>query len=709
MPRKTPQTMPPSNEVGAVVFRMADIDRAAADMEGRSFPIVLATEAAVRTYDFARGEVVDEVIRVSGIEFPLQVPLVDTHDRSTVRSVLGSIRDLDVSGGRLMGRAYFAADDVSRTAFQNYIDGHLTDFSIGARSVEASYEGKRKIIARSQLLEGSAVVRGADPNCKALLAMRAYADPEGLRNEIMDAKLRELLVSRGLAADANDTDTVEFLRTELAKADHGIDAKLALEAVAKLTPKADDKIDRAADAVKMDRKRVAEIDELCRANNVGDDSRRKWVADGTSADDVARAILKGVTGGTGEDSTGAVKVGKEAIEKLSDAIGGALVSRFLQATGKRPESIAEAAKARGDYDAVQRSEAIAKQVAAPGVSDFRYASIGDIAERLMRSAGQRVDGLTRPEIIRRAIQHGDINRDAAYHTTGSFPNLMLDAQNKLLLAAYDDQPVTYSTWVRTAPSVADFKQMHRVRFGELPNPQVVPENSPYNESTTTDTKESYRVEKYGDIFSVSMEAMVNDDLNAMTRLPAMHGSAMRRKINASCYGILTSNPTMSDGVALFHASSHGANLDTTALAESAVDVGFVVMMTQTGVTSNVILNIRPRYLIVPPALASTAYRIVDPRVFPTASSGVKLYSTDGPQTLQVVVDAELSSSQSATLWFIAADPSQIDTVEITFLQGEESPVLEREVGFNNDSMKFKIRQTFGVKAIDYRGLYQGNT
>jgi hypothetical protein len=57
---------------------------------------------------------------------------------------------------------------------------------------------------------------------------------------------------------------------------------------------------------------------------------------------------------------------------------------------------------------------------------------------------------------------------------------------------------------------------------------------------------------------------------------------------------------------------------------------------------------------------------------------------------------------------LAADTSQIDTVELSFLQGEEQPQLEQDWDFEKDCYKFKVRQTFGVKAIDWRGLFRNS-
>jgi hypothetical protein len=73
--------------------------------------------------------------------------------------------------------------------------------------------------------------------------------------------------------------------------------------------------------------------------------------------------------------------------------------------------------------------------------------------------------------------------------------------------------------------------------------------------------------------------------------------------------------------------------------------------------------------------------------------------------LTPIIEAQLESS-SSTQWYLAASNSLIDTVEIAFLQGEEAPVLESEFDMKRDCYFYKVRQTFGVKAIDWRGLYR---
>lgn len=700
--RKRPKTAETSQPLpqSDLLYRSAEILIDGVDRENRSLPLVLATESPVQTYDLSRMEVVDEVIRMEGMEVPSQVPLLDSHERDSTRHVLGSIRDLSVKNGQLIGRAYFANDETSRNTFEKYADGHLTDFSVGARRLQREYKDGRLEVTRSQLLEGSAVVVGADRNAKAMLALRAYAEPHQLKEELMDAKLKELLIERGLKEDATDKETLDFLSQELERKESPIDPAVALDIVRQLKTKTEEpkKPDVDLDEVKRaERARVFEIEQLCRKGGVEDETRRTWIESDMTAKDVAHEILK-----------------REL--KPVGPIGG---SNSVEVIASERDKFYEAAR----HGVIQRSLGNAKISdelkeeigAAPAAAkDFRWRRIPDIAREFCERSGMQVDKLPQQEIVRRAIQIDEfVTRSSdgqSFHTTGSFSNLFLDAMHKRLRAAYDEAPSTYQRWVRQAESASDFRTLHRIVFGEIGIPDEVAENGIYPEMTAGDSRENYRVKKHGGIFSVSLEMMVNDDLDAMMRIPRMQGNSMRRKINRDAYSILVDNdPLTADSIALFHASSHGANLDSTALSESALDVGYSVMMTQSGLNSTTVLNIMPRFLIVGAALSATAYRTTGGGVVPETVSNVPLYGPGGPRSLEVIVDGQIDSLGSATNWWLAADNSTVDTVEITFLQGEETPVLDREEAFTTDAIKYKIRQTYAVKAIDYRGLYQGNS
>lgn len=696
--RQHPKKLERSKQQQADVLRMATVIPEDVNREERSVPMILATETPVQVYDFERMEVVDEVIRLDGMDVPKQVPMVDSHGRESVKNVLGSIRDFQVRDGQLIGRAYFAADDVSRATFEKYADGHLTDFSVGARTLNREFKGRTKTITQSRLIEGSAVVVGADREAKALVAQRAYAEPEEVRKEVMNEELRKLLVERGLNQDANDKETLEFIERELEKDKPAIDAKDALDVVRSLKAsiKAAEKEVKQASAEDLEeiqrafKERYKAVDELCRSHNVEDKARQEYLDGDKTVDQIASDILKrnyepsGLAVGPGHK----IERGASERDKFYDAVEYAMVKRSI---GDAPVS---------DELKQEIGEAPA------GANDFLYRRIPDIAREYCERAGIDITGKPTSEIVRRAIGHQSfVERSGpAYHSTGSFSNIFLNTMHKTLRKAYDEAPSTYQQWVRTASDATDFRDMNKIVFGEMGMPGEVAENGEYQEMTTTDAKESYKVAKHGGIFSITLEMLVNDDLDAMSRRVQMMGNAMRRKINRDAYSILIDNNALSDGVALFHASSHGANLDSTALAEGALDTGFTVMATQSGTDSTTVLGLTPRFLIVPAALRPTAMRLVNGGVVPETTTNVPLYGS-----LQVISDGQIDALGSATNWWLAADNNMVDTVEISFLQGERTPVVEREDGFSTDTIKAKIRQTYGIKAIDYRGLYQGNS
>jgi hypothetical protein len=469
------------------------------------------------------------------------------------------------------------------------------------------------------------------------------------------------------------------------------------EEVEKMTEEVERKIQRA---VQVERTRRREIEALCKKANV-ERALRDQLLDGDCTLEVAREqVLRSMIdrqqfGGNTEPRIEAVA---NSVDKTKDAIRDGLVLRACR-TGSIQKP--------NDFKPAQ------------GAEDFANMSLLRIAERHLREQGYNVDKMNGPDIARAAMgnrtvlerHRPGIIRDA-YHTTGSFPALMLDASNKTLLAGYSEYAATWKAWARQGASTADLKPINRIRYSESGNPEMVPERAPYPERQMSDERESYVPQKNGNLFTVSWETIVNDDLDAISRTPQMHGNACARLVNRSVYQVLIQNATMGDNQALFSVS-HASGSNFVAQGSGAapnvttLNTGFQRMMLQRGLNADAILGIQPRYLIVPAALSGTALELVNSTSYNAANNneGVKnIYGVGGPRQLQVIVEPQLDLGV-ATQWFLSADPSQVDTVEVTFLQGEETPQLDQEWDFDRDVYKYKVRQTFGVKAIDWRGLF----
>ncbi len=738
MPR-TKGKLPPLPAT-SLVMRQVDVSRPTR--------AVVATENPVQRYDEQTGQVVNEVLLMDGVEFRGgrdQMPIVDSHDDTTVRNILGSIQRLQVDHGtgELYGVPVFASDPDAQTIQQRMQEGHITDFSITAQPIESIFvpRGQAYTTNRGAVIEGPAIIHKRwQPHNASICATgadeystvrRSYTD---LKRKVtrMDEALLSQLSSMGLPEGMTDPNQVlawvvgklgedatesasemvesaaEELPTEVVPPVEKMDTPMTEEPVveksapvaevARSAAQATALIKRALDA---DQKRRNEIQATCKLAKVERAFADELCDAGVSVEVAKQKVIERMATQPIGSSVGAdVRVTESADDKYFAAARDGLLMRAQTASR------------------VQRSLFGEDTKPAAGSQDFRHVSLLRMAENFMRRAGVNTDKFSAPEIARAAI--GDpkalarmrIQRsDPAYHTTGSFANLLMDAANKTLLAGYEEAPYTWNAWARQAGSVDDFKNINRIRFSESPDLEHVPEHSEYPEGVMSDSKESYRVEKFGKTFSVTWETVVNDDLDAISRIPAMHGNAARRTQNKKVYEVLTSNPTMGDGQALFsasHASGDNTSGASAAPSVTTLNAAFVKMMLQKGLNSDAILNIIPRYVIVPVALSATVLELFGSLSYVAANtnSNVKnIYGPGGERPLTPIIEPQLDAS-SASVWYMAADPSQIDTVEISFLSGEESPVLENEWDFDKDCYKYKIRQTFGVKAIDWRGLFR---
>lgn len=730
MPAKKGKLPPVKKPAGQMVLRSVGYASGVSD-------VVIATETPVRRYDEERGYVINEVLLMEGVVLRAnqsQIPIVDSHDDSTVRNIFGSIRGLQVIDGELHGSPSFASDPDAQLICQRMNEGHITDFSITALPMESLFvpHGQSYTTRRGQTIEGPAIIHTRwQPHNASICATgadelstvrRSYTDLERKVTRTMDEALLTQLAAMGLPEGMTDPNqimawVVGKLGTGAAavaeppepvenmEGDPKPDEEKKVENMDGDPTEEDKKKDvgeAIARALRADAKRRKEIQSLCTAHKIERSFADSLCDDGVDLNTARAKVLERMASKPVGQTTERVSVVESADDKLFAAARDGLIMRTLRAAGSR--------------QTIERPAA--------GHEDFRNMKLSRMAEFYAERLGCDVRRMAAKDIALVAMGHpGTANRFRiqrdAYHTTGSFSNLLLDAANKTLLAGYEEAPYTWSMWARDAGTTADFKNLNRIRFSEMGTPEMVPEGKEYPEAAMSDAKEVYKVNKYGNMFTVTWETVVNDDLDAISRIPAMQGAACRRLQNQAVYGVLTANGTMADTGALFNATAQTtagghANLATGAGAPSVttLNTAYISMMTKKGLRSDVVLNIQPAFLIVPAAISATALQllgsIADPSVGGSAagnSNTKNIYGPNGDRPLKVIVEPLLDAA-SSTAWYLAANNSQVDTVEITFLEGEQSPVLENEWDFDKDVYKYKVRQTFGVAAIDFRGLYK---
>lgn len=731
---------------GKEIMRFVGIRAETANAQQRSVQVVVATENPVERYDKNRNTVVREVLLMDGLRMKggrTQLPIVDSHDRSTTRNVYGSVRNLRIERDELVGDASFASDAESQIAYQKLLDGHLSDFSITASANEVGFvdRGSKYISRNGAEIDGPAdIVTSWTPTDASLCAAgaderstvrRSYTDlpkPEELKR--MSPELMKMLVAKGMPSDLSTPDEMLlWMCGQMSSGAPAPETETSAEPPAEEmlnaeppkpieTPKPEGAETMAIDAKKLEEEttkavekamkdesiRRKEINALCSVHKIERTVENEYIDSGATLDVVRTKILASFAPAPGGTTVldDPMRITRSSDDKFYEAARDGLIMRAATAC----------TLARQPFDATHKP--------AEGAEDFQRVDLLRLAETCLQRAKVRTDRMTRRDIALVAMGHMPtlnrlrIQRDGeAYHTTGTFSSLMLDAQNKTLRMGYQEAEYSSERWLKKGPSVSDLRAIYRIQFSEFPNLEEVPENHDYPEKIMSDARESYKVGKLGAIFTTTWEAVLNDDLDAIGKVPAMQGVAAKRTQNQRAYAVLTANALMSDGVALFGAHASGSNIQTTGGVPTVatLNAGFLAMRLQKGMNGSVSLNITPKYLIVPAALEATAMELLASTTPPAVggsavgTSGTSnIYGPGGQRRLELVVDSNLDAANPAG-WYLLASSSEIDTIEITFLSGEESPTIETEWDMKKDVWAHKIRQTYGIKAIDWRGSY----
>lgn len=308
----------------------------------------------------------------------------------------------------------------------------------------------------------------------------------------------------------------------------------------------------------------------------------------------------------------------------------------------------------------------------------------DIARDCLQRSGISVTGMSVGTVITRAL-----------HSTSDYPLILGDAVGRELRRSYQAAPSGIRTLARQT-TARDFRAKRSIQFGSGPELLKVSEGGEFKSGTIEESAEAYSIDTFGRIFSISRQALINDDLGAFTQIPMKLGNAARAFEAKMLAEHVEANPIMSDGVAVFH-EDHG-NLGT-----NGYDIGILgfssarsSMRRQKGLGGET-LNIQPFAVLVAPESEEAVEKAL------AAISATKTDDVNPFSSLRLVVDANLIDPSN---WYIAADPAVFDGLEYAYLEGAPGPQIETRQGFEVDGVQMKVRLDFGCGWIDHRGWYK---
>ena len=653
--------------------------------EERTVEVTFATDALVLMRDWD-GKFYEELsfdpkhIRLDRLN--AGAPLLNNHDRwAGVSGVLGSVQKAWVDGNQGRALIKFSAREEVQPVIQDVKDGILRTISAGYRVYKYEKKGTAWDPRIGKKPDEIPTYRAVDwepyeislapipADIKATVRSGGSeltneciifeTETEMNRNEVI-AELKQ----RKIQFDESATDEQLNTLLEQSRSQNPTPAPADPQ-----TPVNADEQIRAA--IAAERQRTADITLAVRAARLGDDFAQKMINDGTTIEKARELIIAEFSKQDPNTQTRNglnIKVTADGDVKTRNAVEAALLLR-----------------------ADEKAFAIDTQTVegrnlASRAREFRADSLLDIARNMLEDKGDRVRGLSKDEIVTRAL------------STTDYPLLLGSVVNRILRRAYEAPAQTWRPLSRQM-NASDFRTMTAIQAGGNIKLEEVSEGGEFKSGKMAEGKETWNVKTYGKIVSITRQAIINDDLNGFARLSELFGQAAANLEADVVWGLIINNTVLADGKALFHADhsnlkgSGGAKPSLTTLS-----AGRLSFRKQTGLAGES-LNLMPKFLIVPPELETVAEQIIATGYMPTTQDNINVLA----RSVTPIVESRLTDADA---WYLACDPAQIDMIVHSYLDGQEGMFTETRYGFEVDGVQIKVRKDFGAGILDYRGMYK---
>ena len=353
---------------------------------------------------------------------------------------------------------------------------------------------------------------------------------------------------------------------------------------------------------------------------------------------------------------------------------------MAQPTSRSPEVIEAAFALQGGLPNVEK-QYDAKTLEAAGKIQ-RTTSLGEVllsaAEEGGYAGSRRISAATLRPIL------------AAAWATHSISGILSSTVNKFLLAGFNG---VESSWrsISSVRSVNDFKALTSYRLnGGMKFEKVAPGGELKN-AAVSDESRTISAETYGIMTSVTRNDLINDDLGALTAVPQRIGRGGALKLNDVFWA------SFQDDSAFF--TTGRGNKKTTAGALSLSNLkAIATLFRKLKDPDGNPVAVEPRVLLVPSDIELSAAEIMGSALLVGGSSA-------GPNVnvlagrYQVVSTSYLSSAED---YYLLASPADMPVMEVAFLNGVQSPVVETaEADFNTLGVQMRGYFDFGVAKAEY--------
>lgn len=330
--------------------------------------------------------------------------------------------------------------------------------------------------------------------------------------------------------------------------------------------------------------------------------------------------------------------------------------------------------------------------------------------------GISLKGLLREAAARNSRYRSNANDDAALcraafdiraegPSTIAVPGILSNVANKFLAAGflYTEQSYRDISKIKTAN---DFKQMSTYRLTGNNKFKKIAPGGEIKEGTLSELSYTNQVDTYGILIGMDRRDVRNDDLSAFTSIPQELGRGGGDALNEVFW------TEYLDDSDFYNTDNSRGNYDAGAtdsvLSLAGLDNADTIFALQTK-PDGTPLGIMPTILLVPRALFATAKNLMNGSITAAAQSTATVTTKNVWEGMfKVVNSVYLQSSAitgySATAWYLLADPQNVATIEVAFLDGIETPTVETsEFEFDRLGLSMRAFMDWGCNKQEPRG------
>jgi hypothetical protein len=291
------------------------------------------------------------------------------------------------------------------------------------------------------------------------------------------------------------------------------------------------------------------------------------------------------------------------------------------------------------------------------------------------------------------------NLKAAFSTT-EISSILSNVGNKSALSAFNAVEQNWRMICKIG-SARDFKTVTKVSLqGDMTFKKIAPSGK-IESGDLGNQVYTNKVDSYGRMMVLTREEMRNDDAGALADVFKKMGRGGALALNTSVWGCLSSSVTFSSGAVTTKGSAFKSNLSaSTALTVAGLSTASGLFDAQVDPDGNP-LGSEARFLVTAAVDKATAWQIVNSTLLVSGNTTAAGQNNPHAGKFEHVYSRYLTTSGT---WYLLADPNDIAVVEVLFLDGQETPLVQSfETDPSQLGVVYRGVYDFGVSAVEKRG------